>query len=1012
MAQPAQAWWANDPVADSAASLAPPAQPTQGQAWWSGDPVAGSPAAQKARTQPKTASDLEVIGSNLLQGVTDIPDALQMAFNPAAALQQSMTADVVARDPKVIAAAKAQGMTPDAFVRRYGEFRVSGFGPQLNKGIEAVTGGYNPQDVPVTGPRQRIIAAASRALPSAFVPAGEGAGLGRLLDNALISVTAGGGSQAAQEVLPEDTPEPVKQLVGLGAGVVSGLATHKAIGGVRSAAEAAAGATGRVAEPFQAAASENAAQGQAANILQARATDPAAVKATLEAEPAAAPLVPGSEPTTFQATGDMGLGSLEREVATRAPEKFNARAGEQNAARMESLAQVQAGADPVAVAQTLADKFAGLDAETEQNHAQLTAQAQAKAEALGGEGAPEAYGEHLRGALQEAEDTARTRERGLWQAVDPNGDLTGNTVQTSAKAKEITEALPSTAKPMAGEEAAIFDAAKELPSLAPVSDLIALRSRVSTEMRNELIQNGRSPAYARLAGLRGAIQDNLATSISQEVVNDAKAVSHGTLAPEEATGDRIQSWLDTHEQAEGVGRTVARGGPGEAGAATPSGVATPGAATGETGAHGAALPETGGPAGAGGAESVPAEHPTFDPAAAERLAAATEATKERARLFGLGSTSSVLRKAGASDLYRLPEGRVPEKFFHSGPTGYSDMQALYSAVGHEKAVPIVADYAASSLRKAAGRPDGTLDPAKFAAWRSRHADALRALPEEVRDKFSGAVKAAKAMDDAAKARVQTLKAAQTGAIGKIMGLTDPASVRETVGSILGGKNATGEMRMLAKAVEHDPRAIEGLRQSVVDYISNRFVSNRESATTGVNEIAANAFQTFFKRSKSALKQVFTPAQVNRINAIVEDIQRAKRSQTAVKLPGQSNTAQDLYGIMVRRAEGLAKPGRTKTVLDVMGGILGATHGVEGAAIGTGFAHLAGGLGVDFVRATRAAGISRVDQLVTEAMLHPELAKELLKRAPRVANSPEASKLASVVRRSVIGSAFALNANAH
>lgn len=56
------------------------------------------------------------------------------------------------------------------------------------------------------------------------------------------------------------------------------------------------------------------------------------------------------------------------------------------------------------------------------------------------------------------------------------------------------------------------------------------------------------------------------------------------------------------------------------------------------------------------------------------------------------------------------------------------MKAYLDAVGEGGRGPLH-DHVVASLRRAAEKPDGTLDPAKVEAWRARHRDALRALPE-------------------------------------------------------------------------------------------------------------------------------------------------------------------------------------------------------------------------------------------------------------------------------------------
>src|SRR6185437_4235147 len=70
--------------------------------------------------------------------------------------------------------------------------------------------------------------------------------------------------------------------------------------------------------------------------LASAASDVGAVKGALD-QGAAHPLVPGSNPTLGQATGDMGLLGLERGQATRNPTPFLERRAEQNAARVNAL---------------------------------------------------------------------------------------------------------------------------------------------------------------------------------------------------------------------------------------------------------------------------------------------------------------------------------------------------------------------------------------------------------------------------------------------------------------------------------------------------------------------------------------------------------------------------------------------------------------------------------------------------------------------------------------------------
>ena len=981
-----------------------------------------------------------------------------------------------------------------------------------------------------------------------------------------------GGDQSAQDLAGN-----------IGAGV-GGFATMgpRAIGA----------AAGKVLDPFTARFSQGAAETQAGRYLARQATDLPAVRASLANGPDVT--VPGSIPTTFQQTGDMGLGSLERGVAANKPAPFQQRAADQNAARVDALGSLQTGGDPMALQAHVKGALDDLDAQTQAHVDSLTQAAQAKAQAVGGSVTPEDAGETIRGIVNTAEQAARARESGLWNAVDPNRDLTGNTAATSQAARDIAGSLPSTAKPMQGEEAGIFNAAQFMPHLSPVSDLIALRSRLSTEMRNEQISNGRSPSYGRMAQLRGAIQHNLAGSISDAVQADNAKVASGAKPGDDTVSTRLNDYFsDLQSQqvqsrratsgqagsgnpglgaggvsgangAEGPAGTGFRNPAGTPRLSSPEGVQaalddvrlvrrgqtgglfrqmqelggvklrnpdgsqvagpdihdalagnrTPGLVNNQSGmspeymaqalhergffgpnetdpssafesavdAHARGMPvystsaydpgtaqrissvsremsDAGvsatdrpnvaagkladyrtalqhlhGKAAAYGID--PTEHtpeslwyqvgdrearrppmlgdaandygaefdrlsapspkiPTFDSAGAARLADATAATRQRAATFGQQPISSVTAKAGDATQYRLADGRVPGRFFHPGPSGFTDMQPLLSAT--PQAAPAITDYAASTLRRAAMNDDGTIDPGKFARWQAQHADALRALPREAQTRFANAASASQAVRDAAVNRAAQLKAAQTGAIGKMMGAQSREEVVSRIGNVLNGPTRVSDMQTLANATAGNADARAGLRQAVADHMTSKFVGNTEAGTSGVGTMRADPFQTFMRQSKPALAKVFSPAEIDGMQAIADDIARSKRSQTALKLPGGSNSVQDAH------ASGLATGGMAHGVGRVVMDIITAGIGEHliphfGSEIG-----LASG---EMINALRSQGIGRVNDLVTRGLLDPTVARALLQRVPAGARFGPKTMQGQALIRALAGPAFA------
>jgi hypothetical protein len=988
--------------------------------------------------------------------------------------------------------------------------------------------GLDPDDVAAKTLPERIARYAGQGTTAVLFPEGGEAGLVEAGGRALARAATGAVSGVAGGEAAEAAPDPLKPVVGLFASMAAGIPFSIGL----SAAARVPSAINRAATLARAGVSTDVAEQTAGKVLAANASDVKSVKDMLAQ--GIPQKVAGSEPTTFQATGDMGLGALERATATKNPELFRAREAEQNAARITALGGVQSGANPTAVADYFRGQLRDLDTQTASNIEDRLNLARQTTARVGGDIPPEALGQTMRDAVASAEVGARQTERGLWNAVDPDGNLTGNMKMTTSAADKIATAMRPTEKPMAGEEAAVFDHARNLPDIGPVADLIALRSRVSTAMRDELMASGRTPSYARLVQLRGAIQDNLAKTISDHAVAEAPKIAAGDIAPEASITARIAQWRQNLEadrdrflqqKQAGIGGEASTGGSADRGTISPAGTSGAGfsqsggfpGAAGDTGLSGNASvalkpnefrlyhgtnkqidvrnlnPSRGGEFGPGvylsddpntayrfgsrsgeeGTNIIPtivtmnkpfivsklnwsnmikrvtpmqvqkrlmdqgydgiigvgingmdkqyvvfdpskirsaigspsssaitsSSAPTFDAAAANRLATATAATKQRAATFGNGPVGQVLRQAGGANLYRIADASVPGKLFHSGPTAFQDAQALAKAIGPDRAGALLTDAAAASLRRSAMNEDGYLDPRRLMLWQNKYADALRALNPAVREQFTNARNAGQAVAEATAARADAMKAFQSGKVGQILGVTTPQEVTNVIGQTFSSPQSATLMKGLADAVRRDPDATAGLRQAVADHIAKRFISNTEVGTSGLSGIKADAFQTFVKQNDPALRQVFTPSEMDALKAIAEDIRQAKRSQTAVRLVGGSNTAQDTAAI-----------GKQSSLLGKLWkDAVGAGAGFHfGGPIGG----MVGMIGAHSLQALREAGISNVDQLVTRAMLDPVLARKLLEKVPTGTTMAPAqdTAFARAIRRSAVP-AFVVAVNA-
>jgi hypothetical protein len=370
-------------------------------------------------------------------------------------------------------------------------------------------------------------------------------------------------------------------------------------------------------------------------------------------------------------------------------------------------------------------------------------------------------------------------------------------------------------------------------------------------------------------------------------------------------------------------------------------------------------PPGGGPGGGGGAVN-------FDAAAAARYQAARAATAQRHATFtNAPGVGQVLAPGRTASEYRLGDSQVPAALFPAGPGAAERAQAFVKAGGN---IQDATDYLAFDLRRAAERDDGTLDSAKFQKWTKSRAETFAALPG-TQDRFATAGRAQQALDAAVAHRVEAREAFEKSAAAPFLGDRDPVTA---VGRILNGDRALPTMQDLARLTANDPAARAGLQRAVVEYMLRDLRGNVAAGDTGTTLLRSDVFQTFVRKTPQALAQIFSPDQVKAMQDVAADLQRANLSLTATKLPGGSNTPQDLAAA-AKHGGGAHQSVLTQVVIaEALGGVAERVAGPLGKIAGIGTLVLNG---------MRQAGLRRVDDLVTQAMLHPELARTLLAKAP-------------------------------
>lgn len=874
-----------------------------------------------------------------------------------------------------------------------------------------------------------------------------------------MTVAGGTGSDVAQEVVP-DKFKPLAGLIGSVFGGITPSATAK----VAASAEPD---IARTLDSMTAFRSDPAAARQAVGQFRSAATDEPSLLPKIENN--VGQIVTGSEPTTFQQTGDMGIGSLERRQQTLNPVPFLDRRASQNAARTSVLRNVETGGDPVDVVnmfkQHLSDVDAGL-AEQEQNATQA---AQAATQNIGGGLAPADYGAQLRDHLQTARDNANASTNAMWRLVDPDRNLTVQSAPMVKAANSIQTEMSPSASPLLPSEKAILDTAANYKQQIPFAELNDMRGWINESLADAR-RSGGLQTVRRLSIMRDAVENSIGATVQNQV---AKTPSLAQTLQEERDAWLARSNARSGDAGlTGTGQTAFSSVPGgevpfsgqsgslagDQGLSNNSQAVVTDSAGKEYSIRGEPLPARGlspanirqdgsvyvGPRGSQHfqiAEATPTnpnngwtgfgfvtpagqyltreealawvrnnEHelrpsmtmPTeldaldyrdqvplphidaaqpkkpqpFNADAAQQLAQAKDSTRALHQTYDEGAIGRILQSSGFKGNYRLPDGSVAGNIFSPGPNGAANVQQFRAAVGDPAAHTVLRDAVATQMQRDVLTSDGVVDPGKLAAFSKKYESALGEFPD-LQTQMTNASNASQLMADASAARQSAVAAYQKGIAGHFLGLSNPDDVTRTIGGMFNSKNSVGQISALVNAARPYPNATLGIRQAVVDYMTKKFISNTEAATSGENLISANAFQTFLKNNQGPLARVFKPDELQSINAVAQDLARSKRSETALQLPARSNTAQD----MAAARAGQVSPGAAvsrRVGMDTLAGLVGyMTSGPGGGVVAFAARDAAGNL----INTLRNAGIQRSDDLVREMLLNPQFAKEMLKKYP-------------------------------
>jgi len=840
---------------------------------------------------------------------------------------------------------------------------------------------------------------AARIAESIVGDAKSGAAITR---NAVTGGAAGAGAEAAQDAVPEQY-RPLAAILG---SLVGGTFGTLAETSARRVGNALTQKTGESLDPMRGTAGvERTTARRLAAGLDATPSE------TIAAIDATGPAPSGAPRTLAEVTGDRGAATMQAAARRADAKPFEDLAAAQAKAQAAALKRIQrtGGAEDMAPAleahgKRVDDLLTKID-DTVQARGQQVA-----ADLSTGRLDEATAGEQLRTMLADQREATRRIESTLYKAVDPDKTLISSSDNLLKAHEKLTAEMSDLAKPLTGEPKDIIDTVAALPDKVPYSDLVALKSRITTAMRNERVSSGKSDTWRQLSLLSTAVRQDLNNPLKVLAKEQARAVKAGELAPEDtwvakirAINDELDQHAATFGTADG-GAGTARAGPPPTGAGHPGADRAAGVEPAGT-ASSAGVPPASEPplSAAPAAPAVPAAPAApadiIDTDAAQRLARANEATIARVNAFDTGLHKRILARPSEVNPYTMPAEQIPSKIFAKGTAGGENVTNYRSAVGDVEALPVLEAHAIDDVTRVAARPDGTLDPKRLAKWRSDHSEALRAFPA-LDARVANATAATEAAGRVAAVRRAKVQETQKSIAASLAGVRDPAEITARVGGIFGRADAVTQMQRLRQAMRGNPDALAGLRRSVVDHIESVAVQDAKDLTG--DTVNGAKLAAFVRDNADTLKAAgFSAPEIEHMAALGDEAARAAEVMRSAR-PGPSKESAFIQDLLKLGTEAHSSP--TSLFLNIA--TRSAVHSVLPTVLGGPLAGATAFLGAALVNRLRAKGLQTVDELFHEALLDPELAKRLLAKVNTRNVRPVVNAFRQQVMRSTLGGALA------
>ena len=812
---------------------------------------------------------------------------------------------------------KAQeGMRSPSIWEKLGAMQLAGAGANMylptGEDVAAPllerTGEYKPESAAGQAGMAGVRGAVGMLGPGAFAKGIKGAAQ---------LAPVGGAASAIGDIVTQATGEP---LAGMAAGALT-PAAPKLTKGVKDFYDTT----------FRAKEGSDVAQRLADEKLAALARD--LEKSTADATFQPGEIVPGSTRTLAEVTGDIGLAQGQKAAEIASPkfkEDMDAQRAQQNKARAEALREMSPeGANAMAPTQVLEAKAADIAAKYEAEVARLTQEARARADAMPDGMTPESVGQQLRESIAAAEKAADAATSALYAPLSKAGiKIVATPVREAADTIVAEVAKGKNQKPLAGEEAAIFERARKTNDVDRFSDIHDLEKRITNEVaRNKRSPEGDPATISRLSKLKTSIRNAMNDAADLQAAYEQSLVDRGQMRPQDTLGYRLQ-----REAEEFMAQRR-------------------------------------------GEKAPPVEdlQPNMTPELLEASKKAKGAHSEQMQTYEQGPVGETLANLGFEGQYKIPASGIPKLAFSAGDKGYTNAQAfLKAANGDPLAIAALKDAAVMRLREQMKSAD-VVDPKILASWKQKHANALRALDEASPGfslQFDSAATATTALRNTETAVSRWKTDLKKEPAAKFLNLTHPDEVARVVGSMIEG--GPTQIASVISSAGRNPAVINGMRLAGVQHMMQKL--SNAAVRGGENVVSASKLSDFIGSNSGALELLYGAEGMKNMRLIAAELRSAEEALTSMRVQTGSDTAANLFPRM-RALAGKSANAGTSALL-YWGGLMEGV--MKGDAVTAGLAASAEA-GRHLLTAMRESGVSNINQLVERGLADPAVGRAMLQR---------------------------------